>query len=376
MSSHNIMSKDKKYKIISNIVDDAPFGEINWCTISFLTPQNMESLKMLDIKGFKVHNGYNNTEMADIDAKKIKNNKKEHDVFLAQVGKLYAWDDVNKTDMIEYDNDKLNDLEKTRRENISKMKLMKEQFDNESNNHNDNSNKNRIEKIRKRMLQKLYQKGMVSKREMELMQEDKTNNVSSSNVQKLEKIENEIEEVYKKDYLDENDPSALKYGCISIFNPKQIKGLKLLCFKIRGLFETQEELNKRVSSLLKLYPDDSVYTFEIGKWCPITDDINITPDTKLKRLNYAMKCYLDSLTREKQEFEERKETLQKQTEIEAKQTKAKNYHVKNDLPNDVPNKINSFGNPEDDAVIKQIIDYLDEPKLSNKFSSNESHQEH
>ena len=122
---------NKKYNIIEKIEDDAPFGNINCCTISFLTPQKIDSIKFLDVKGFRVHNGYNTHELANIDAKKIKDQKKNHDVYISELGKIYAWDDATKTDEVEYDDNKLNELEKTRRENIDKIKLMSEQFKNE-----------------------------------------------------------------------------------------------------------------------------------------------------------------------------------------------------------------------------------------------------
>src|SRR5580700_1979901 len=115
---------DRRYKIITTIEDDVPVGDVNWCTVSFLTPHKLEKLKFLDIMGFKIHNGYSNIELALDDAKKIKEKNKNHDVYISQLGKIYAWDDATKTDSIEYDNDKLNDLEKTRKENIDKIKLI------------------------------------------------------------------------------------------------------------------------------------------------------------------------------------------------------------------------------------------------------------
>lgn len=122
---------NKKYNITSHLQDDAPYGDINWCTLSFFTPQKIEKLKYIDVMAFKIHNGYNTYELADDDAKSIKKLHDRHDVYISQMGKIYAWDDATKSDSIEYDDKKLNDLEKTRRQNIDRAKLMKEQLENE-----------------------------------------------------------------------------------------------------------------------------------------------------------------------------------------------------------------------------------------------------
>src|SRR5690349_7883397 len=101
------MAHETKFKLIDTIKDDAPFGYINYCTISFLTPQKIEANQYIDVQAFKIHNGYNTMELADDDAKKIKNNNPSHDVYISQIGKIYGWDDATKTDSIEYDDDEL-----------------------------------------------------------------------------------------------------------------------------------------------------------------------------------------------------------------------------------------------------------------------------
>ena len=97
---------NKKYKIIDTIEPDAPFGYINHVTISFLTPQKEEKTKYLEVIGFKVHNGYTNEDIANDDTKRLKSIDNRHDIFPIEMGKLYPWDDLTKTDNIEYDDTK------------------------------------------------------------------------------------------------------------------------------------------------------------------------------------------------------------------------------------------------------------------------------
>lgn len=387
------MAENKKYKIITTIEDDAPFSNINWYTISFLTPQKLDSLKYLDVKGFKVHNGYNNEELANSDAKLIKEKYPNHDVYLSQIGKIYAWDDATKTDDIEYDNQKLNNLEKTRRENIDKFKLMREQLKNELP-LRPNVNKERMDSQKKRMQQKLYDKGLITKQEYEMIcQENKPVKDVKEMVNAMAKINSELDECFKTDYLDENQPTGLKYGCVTFYSPKHIGGLQTLCVKVRGLFQTVSELNQRVRRLIKLYPNDRIYTFEVGKWCTYSENYSVPGETLLKQLNYAMKCHLENMQHEKEEFEKRTENLTSQAKQEAKIQKSKNRREKRRAKRQaskqqesetiakttadviVPPKekiIPETLAPEDDSKIKQILDFLEDPDIKNKFSFDKS----
>lgn len=380
------MVDNKKYKIIKTIEDDAPFGNINWCTISFLTPQNIDNLKYIDVKGFKIHNGYNTSELASDDAKKIKEHDKNHDVYLSQIGKIYSWDDATKTDCIEYDDEKLNNLEKTRRENIDKIKLMSEQFKNERKTiyatASANTDAEKAELTRKRLQEKLYADGKITLKELEMIREtNKPCKDVKQMAESLEKIKTEMEECFQTDYLAENNPVPLKFGCISIYSPKKIGGLKTLCFKIRGLFQSMPELDKRIKKLESIYPHDRLYRFEIGKWTPFSENDDIHPLNLLKQLNYSMKHYLENLTNEESEFEKRKENLQSQTEQESKIIKANNRREKRNgkrsnakskvsVPVSKPAEIESFGDQQNKESIQNILDYLDDPELRNKYPAS------
>lgn len=399
---------NKKYTIISTIVDDAPYGDINWCTISFLSPEKVDDTSFMNIMGFKVHNGFNTFELAKNDAKERKIKDARYDVYPSQLGKLYPWDDATKTDEIEYDDAKLNELDRTRRENIDKIKLIKEQFKNEYKTLYANTNLERMEQQRKRLRTKLYDKGLITKDEYENMEDlnsDSINRDSEAETKKIEKMNNELDECFKTDYLDENPLTGLKFGCISIFTPKNTGGLKSVLFKIRGLFETHKDMEKRIKKLAVTHPHDRIYRFEIGKWCPYTDDDSMNPQLLLKQLNYAMKCYLDNSAKEKENFDKRIKTLQERTEQESKIIKENNRKLKrkerrdkkknkevaagekqteptktdpvriestgNDANSDVFSQL-PVGNPEDHDAIQNIINFLDDPELRGKFAVDKS----
>jgi hypothetical protein len=352
----------KRYEIIPSIEEDAPFGYINWCTISFLTPQKIDSLKHLNVKGFKVHNGYTTCELADLDSKKIKEKNNNHDIYIAQIGKLYSWDDQTKAENIEYDNKKLNELEKVRQENMDKAKLIKKQFENERKTLLSKMDTERLDKIKIRLQKKLYEKGLITKKEYDALQNNKNKLEKKININETKNVQIEIDECYRIDYLDENEPVGLKYGCITFYSPKWIGGLESLYFKIRGLFQTMDELNERIEYLKKNYPLDKLYIFEVGKWCPFTEIENNDQIKILKELNYAMKCYLENLSKENEEYEKRKKSLMNGIEQESKLTKRKTRAQKrNKIKLNQQSKedmCNISNDKEDDVAIKQIADYL------------------
>jgi len=352
----------KNYKIIDKIENDAPFGDINWCTISFLTSRNIAQTNSIDVKGFKLHTGQNTLELAKDDIKRIKENHQNLDVFLIQMGKLYSWDDISKSESIEYENEKLNELEKTRRESMDRVKLLNEQIINESKTvDTPNVRKDKqMEKLRK----KLYEKGMITKKELDMMEQ--ANRTSSKAVADLRE---KIDECYLTDYLQQNEEISLKYGCISLFSPRKIGGLETFCFKIRGLFQLKEQAEKRCKKLGKTYPYDNIYLFEIGKWCVYSDD-EIDEITKMKYLNYMMKCYLDNIVKEKEEFENRKKLSKtQQTYQEKKEKKGKSKKSNKGARQELKQEKISPEKGEDESNIQDLIDKLEDAELKNVFPS-------
>jgi hypothetical protein len=388
---------NKKYNIIHTILPDAPHGYINFANISFLTPQKSEKTKFLDVVGFKVHNGYTIEDLANGDAKRIKEKNKNHDVFPIEMGKLYPWDDISKSEAIEYEDSRMDDLEKKRRENADKLKLMREQFKNEKCNFPVSTNGKRKKDAAEKIRNELYKKGKITRKEYELMQEkNKPLNEIKIEASERERLDNEATEAYATDYLDVNEEVPLKYGCISIFTPKNILNLKEPCFKIRGLFETEEDLNERVARLEKLNPKDKIYKFELGKWY-VYSDSDLDGETLLKQLNYAMKCHLAALEVEEEEFLNRKEKMEakakeesenkKQTNLSKKERrKAKREDKKakqqeegvsgtseitnDDYKNNVDtykHTVHALREGEDNEHIRNLMNYLNDDELLGKY---------
>jgi hypothetical protein len=386
---------NKKYNIIHTLQPDAPFGYINYITISFLTPQKEEKTKFLDVIGFKVYNGYTIEEIADTDSKRLKSINNKHDIWPLEMGKLYPWDDITKTENVEYDDKKLNDLEKTRRENADKLKLMREQFKNEHKIGLDRTQNSRTQDQLKRMRQKLYKEGKISQKELELMEErNKPLGEIRIEAEARARMEKEAEEAFQIDNLDVSDEVPLKWGLISIFTPRTIGNLQEPCFKIRGLFQVEEELIERKNYLEKLYPHDQIYQFEVGKWCAYTDIPNISNDTLQKQLNYAMKCHLDTLATEAEEFEKRKSKMMDEAKDEAKATKVKNRRDKRKQKREEANKpktaepvptpakkveperkIPALKDGPDAIAIKNLMDYLTDDELRGKYETEPQSRE-
>lgn len=337
-------------RVIKSIPEDAPHGCINWFTISFLTPQKMEGFENYDIRGFKVHNGYTSQETVNEDVAKIRKTHNSHDVFVAQMGKMYAWDDLSKVSEVIYDNKKLTSMKKAQQEDLETLKVLYQQkaIDTKMKPVDDQK---RASATRRRLLKRLHDKGKISKIELEALTKDeepKSKSVST------EDLDTEAKAV-TTDYLPESEPVGLKYGCISIYSPKNIKGLKTLCFKIRGLYETFEELQARATQLRNLSPMDNLYLFEVGKWSPICENIQTDPALMEKRLNYCMLKYNEWFEAQNKEFEEHKR--------KALETSTTNVPVKT-----TKKPTTTFGNREDDANVEQMIEWLTDPELENKYT--------
>ena len=173
---------------------------------------------------------------------------------------------------------------------------MKEQYGNEMKGITIGDEKVRKEAIQTKFEDKLHSRGIISTREMERVKEL----MKTEKPKEEEKVDlsKEINEAFKTDYLLEEEPVALKYGCLSIYDPANIGGLKELIIKNRGMFQTMKALEKRVRELKRLYPEDRIYTYEIGKWMPYVST-DMPGEEQLRKLNYCMKCYLEYLVIEK-----------------------------------------------------------------------------
>jgi hypothetical protein len=152
---------------------------------------------------------------------------------------------------------------------------------------------------------------------------------------------------------------------------------------------------------------DQIHVFEIGKWIPYSEagpnsgglmmDSSYTKiDSRdmLTHLNYAMKCHLENMHKEKEDFDARKDELQKKNEEQAQVTKKLNKKLKkadkkstakqtgpkadqtpeqpvaqtsNPVQSKMPS-IQSIGSGPDEDKIRMIFNYLNDEELRDRFS--------
>ena len=364
---------DKKYNIIDTIIADPPDGFINWCTISFFTPQKIDSLKSIQVISFKIHNGYNTSEQAERDAQNIRKINNNHDVFVLEIGKIYPWDDPSQSETVEYSDKKLNNMETSRRENADKARLIAEQYLNEAKTQNTNDGKTRVTSITERLKKKLYSQNMISGRDINILEERKkeleTKYVITDELLQL------INESKNIDYTPTNIPVSLKFGCITIYSPAKIGGLKTTCFKIRTMSDNMNSINKKIRMYKTKYPNDEIGLFHIGKWTCVP--LVPTPIVPVDQLNYAMKIYLDNLKNADEEFDQRKNEHSKNIPShDQQQTKTKNKKQKKHKKN-TPKETNDhhIGTSSDRDAIDKLVNYIDDPETRDRFVVKETDKE-
>jgi hypothetical protein len=370
------MDPEQKYKVfIDTIKSDAPHGHINFVTLSFITPQNVPKTKYVDIRGFKIYGGYNNEELAKDAGRKIKAANPNHNVFVAQLGQLYDWDNVNNTDEIDYDDPKQNAIEKNRRADADKTRLIKQQYANEIQHAHQSQQSSRKRQINAKLAKKLHDKGLLtrSETEREANRQIERSTKNSQEEQAKEDCQKEMDEamdeMYKTDYLDVDQGSSLKYGCISFYSPKRIGGLKQLCFKVRCICENQDQLQKRIQALKKSTPNEPLAIFEVGKWHPYHETVDNLTEDALKQLNYCMYHYIESIKIEAQEFEARKEAEMKKAAEKNAETKAKtsdSIEGETSVSTKLVDRFMETLKPQQQVAINDLMAYLDDPELRNR----------
>lgn len=133
------------------------------------------------------------------------------------------------------------------------------------------------------------------------------------------------------DHLTE-DPvlSGQKYVCLSILTAKSIKDLSgnsvessnhAKGIKIRGVYDTMDEAQKRCQQIRAFDPHFNVFVGEVGKWLPWDDDADKAEDAVYAetKLNDIMKGYKDQQRKAKEYNEYRKQVDMERAIKEAQQ---------------------------------------------------------
>ena len=117
------------------------------------------------------------------------------------------------------------------------------------------------------------------------------------------------------DYLIEDEPiPGQLWVCISFLSPEGIKNCSVRGLKIRGVYGTRQEADKRADELHKKDPDFHVFVGEMGKWLPWDPDPNDIKDQVYleKEMNDLMKGYKESQEKSAMVQEQRKKDMIKQ----------------------------------------------------------------
>jgi len=121
------------------------------------------------------------------------------------------------------------------------------------------------------------------------------------------------------DYLNEDAqiPNQ-QWVCISFLSPEGIKNCNVRGIKIRGVYGSKEQADKRAEELSKIDPDFDVFVGEVGKWLGWNPDPNSAEDQvyQEKQLNDLMKGYKDNMEKAKRMQSQRKEDMIRKAAIE------------------------------------------------------------
>ena len=128
-----------------------------------------------------------------------------------------------------------------------------------------------------------------------------------------------------------------KYVCLSILTAKSIKDLSgnpiesdnhAKGIKIRGVYDTMEEAQKRCQQVRSFDPYFNVFVGEVGKWLPWDDDAEKAEDAVYaeSKLNDIMKGYKEQ-QRKAKEYNEYRKQVETERAIKIAQEKANQNNI-------------------------------------------------
>lgn len=170
----------------------------------------------------------------------------------------------------------------------------------------------------------------------------------------------------KIDALFEDPPIANQsWCCISFISPETVKNCNFRGIKVRGVYATREEAEKRAHELQEIDPDFHIFVGEIGKWLGWDPDPNSIEDQQYKEaeLQKIMTEYKKNREKAKlMEQERKREIMEDSARNEAgKESKQKERLQKKLAESRAAKKIKEI--EEDRKNISEATTY-DTPKLS------------
>jgi hypothetical protein len=135
------------------------------------------------------------------------------------------------------------------------------------------------------------------------------------------------------DYLTEDTPlPGQNWVCLSFLSPEGVRNCKIRGVKVRGVFSTKEEADRRAKELQDEDPDFHIFVGEVGKWLAQDPDPNSVPDQEYreKELNKLMKDYKASQAKAKAMEAERKNDLLQDAIVEERNRRNQNKNKTRD----------------------------------------------
>jgi hypothetical protein len=304
-----------KYIKLNSIEDDPPYKNQNFFTITFISPEQVPKLKNIGVHGFKIKSVHKTFNEAVKASENFKSADPDFHVFIGQVGTRLPFNDDEKVDDVEYQQEELNNLNKTYMENTDQTKLFMEQCQN-------------VKKFKEKMNPEFRRIEMMKKMRKKLgLPEHKVNIDDKKDNKPIllpEIIYKEMMDCKDTDYLDEDETDDnYKIGSITFYSKKKYINIDQFSFKFRGGYPEDRpeysELGRHTQKLKKIdnFKHDDIHRIEIGKWtayCETDDDIN----TQIIKLNYLVKSYREHLVESKKEYDERKKNMRKQIDVDNK----------------------------------------------------------
>lgn len=389
MSSDNI--------IVESIRPDTPSKE-PYCSISFLDSSTFPELSIYEIMAFRIYGAYTNTEDATAHIQTIRDKENTNDIFIANMGKIHNWNDIQSVDDVIYGVKKLDDMEKKKKESDNTKKIVTKQYQTELDNYREQFDQNKRKKLdRQKILRDVFhKKGIMTNLEIkEFEEKSKLYTPVGNDSKPLNELDKEAELCKTTDYLTVFDNNLYNYGIISIYTPKTLKGLERPIFKVRCLVQ-EKDINKPVLVFKKLNKlnkserklEKYNFVFRVGYWTPYCPSITDTTISEL-RLNYMMKYHLDNIKKDQErinnEIKEAKlsqqtknEKLKRKYKKKAKKSESTQQNDGNDTSNIGPSSnpedefYKDIGTNEDKKYIEDIAEYLNEPELLDKFKAKET----
>ncbi len=158
------------------------------------------------------------------------------------------------------------------------------------------------------------------------------------------------------DFLDEDPVIPGQLFCVlSFLSPEGIKNCSMRGVKIRGVYKSQEEAERKCTELRKIDKYFDIYVCEVGKWCAWDDaDKSYNQEYNNKQLNDLMKSYKENKDKSSLLYEQRKNELMRGKYEEKRKNKLKQKLEKKTQPTLVKTSIVSKDDEPQERTLEEI----------------------